>query len=52
VLPQQVDQAVRSDLSYDQSLLLIWPHVVVLVALTLGCFVAAYLLFLRQEIRA
>lgn len=52
VLPQQVDQAVRSDLSYDQSLLLIWPQVVVLVALTLGCFVAAYLLFLRQEIRA
>lgn len=52
VLPQQVDQAIRSELSFDQSLLLVWPQVVGLVALTVACFVAAYLLFLRQEIRA
>ena len=52
VLPQQVDQAIRSELAFDQSLLLVWPQVVGLVALTVGCFVAAYLLFLRQEIRA
>jgi ABC-2 type transport system permease protein len=52
VLPQQVDQAIRSELTFEQSLLLVWPQVVGLVALTAACFVAAYLLFLRQEIRA
>jgi len=52
VLPIQIDQAVRSELTLEQSLLLIWPQVVGLVALTIACFVAAYLLFLRQEVRA
>jgi ABC-2 type transport system permease protein len=39
-------------LSLDQSLLLIWPQVVVLLALTVTCFAAAYILFMRQEVRA
>lgn len=52
VLPIQIDQAVRSELTLEQSLLLVWPQVVGLVALTVACFVAAYLLFLRQEVRA
>ena len=39
-------------LSFQQSLLLIWPHVVVLVALTVVCFAAAYISFMRQEVRA
>jgi ABC-2 type transport system permease protein len=52
VLPQQVDQAIRSELTFEQSLLLVWPQVVGLVALTVICFVAAYLLFMRQEVRA
>jgi ABC-2 type transport system permease protein len=36
----------------DQSLLLVWPQIVVLVALTVVCFAAAYVVFMRQEVRA
>jgi ABC-2 type transport system permease protein len=39
-------------LSFDQSLLLIWPHFVVLVAATVVCFALAYVAFMRQEVRA
>jgi ABC-2 type transport system permease protein len=39
-------------LSFDQSLLLIWPHIVVLVAVTVVCFALAYVAFMRQEVRA
>ncbi|MDH3425345.1 MAG: ABC transporter permease subunit, partial [Acidimicrobiia bacterium] len=49
---QQLDRAIVSNLSLGQSLLLVWPHVVGLVALTVVCFAAAYVMFMRQEIRA
>jgi ABC-2 type transport system permease protein len=39
-------------LSIDQSLLLIWPQLVILFALTIGCFALAYARFMRQEVRA
>jgi ABC-2 type transport system permease protein len=39
-------------LSLDQSALLVWPHIVALVALTAICFAAAYIWFMRQEVRA
>ena len=39
-------------LPFDQSFLLILPHVVVLTALTIGCFALAYVQFMRQEVRA
>ena len=48
----QADRAVASVLSLDQSLLLVWPQVVALVGLTVACFAGAYVLFLRQEVRA
>ena len=52
-LIQAADQRrIPSLLSIDQSLLLIWPHVVALVAMTVLCFAAAYVAFMRQEIRA
>ncbi len=35
-----------------QSLLLVWPHLVTVVSLTLVCFAISYISFLRQEIRA
>jgi len=41
-----------SFLSVDQSLLLVWPHVVALFAMTALCFAAAYIWFMRQEVRA
>ncbi len=39
-------------LSLDQSLLVVWPQVVALVALTVVSFGLAYVVFLRQEVRA
>ncbi len=39
-------------LSLDQSILLVWPQIVALVAMTTAMFAGAYVLFLRQEVRA
>lgn len=44
--------AVSSHLSLGQSLLLVWPHLVVMAALVMAVFAAAYIHFMRQEIRA
>lgn len=52
LLPIQVDRAVPGELPLDQSLLVAWPQTVGLVALTVLCFAGAYILFMRQEIRA
>jgi ABC-2 type transport system permease protein len=48
----QAQQQIPSLLSLDQSLLLVWPQVVALIALIVVCFAAAYILFMRQEVRA
>jgi ABC-2 type transport system permease protein len=48
----QLSQQVPTQLSLDQSLLVAWPQVVILVAVTVVCFVIAYVGFLRQEVRA
>lgn len=48
----QAQQQIPTLLSLDQSLLLVWPHVVALVALTVICFAVAYIRFMRQEVRA
>lgn len=52
VLASQVDRAIPSTLSITQSLLLAWPQVVALVALTVLSFAVAYVAFMRQEVRA
>jgi ABC-2 type transport system permease protein len=39
-------------LSLSQSLLIVWRHVVALIALTVVCFAIAYVKFMRDEIRA
>jgi ABC-2 type transport system permease protein len=39
-------------LSLDQSLLVIWPQLTVLIALTAICFAVSYVVFMRQEIRS
>jgi ABC-2 type transport system permease protein len=49
---EQYQQQIGSLLSLDQSILLAWPHVVILFGLTIGCFVLAYVRFMRQEVRA
>lgn len=48
----QSQQQLVSSLSLDQSVLVIWPHVLVLTAITAVCFALAYIAFMRQEIRA
>lgn len=48
----QLSQQIPSQLSLDQSLLLVWPQVVVLFALLVALFAAGYIGFLRQEVRA
>jgi ABC-2 type transport system permease protein len=49
---EQAQQQIRSMMSVDQSLLLVWPQVVALIALLVVCFAAAYVAFMRQEVRA
>lgn len=39
-------------LSLGQSLLMVWPHLVSIVALTTVCFAVSYVKFMREEIRA
>jgi ABC-2 type transport system permease protein len=39
-------------LTLDQSILIVWPQIVILTALTVAMFALAYVLFLRQEVRA
>lgn len=52
VSPEQLDQAVPDVLPWDQSILLVWPQFVALIATTIVLFIAAFLVFMRQEIRA
>jgi ABC-2 type transport system permease protein len=53
VLPVQLHQTVMgTPLPFSQSLSLIWPHLTSLIAGVILLFVAAYVLFQRQEVRA
>ena len=44
--------AVAGYLSLTQSVLQIWPHIVSMFAEVVACFAAAYVTFMKQEIRA
>jgi ABC-2 type transport system permease protein len=48
----QYSAQIPTLLSFDQSFSLIIPHIVILFALTVGCFALAYARFMRQEVRA
>lgn len=52
VMSQQLTDAIPGVLSFGQSLLLIWPHLVSLLAVVLICFAIGYIIFMKQEIRA
>lgn len=49
---QQASQQIPTLLDFNQSVLLVMPQIVVLVALTVLCFALAYVSFMRQEVRA
>lgn len=51
-LVQIASQRQVNVLPFAQSLLIVWPQVVGLVAMTSLCFGAAYVAFMRQEVRA
>ena len=48
----QLSQQIPTQLSLEQSLLLVWPQIVVLFAVLVALFAPAYISFLRQEVRA
>ena len=52
VTVEQADRAILSNLSLAQSLSVVWPQIVGLLALTAALFAIAYIAFMRQEIRA
>ncbi len=52
VTPAQRSGAIGGLLSIDQSLLVVWPQFVALIALTAGVFAVAYVSFMTQEVRA
>jgi ABC-2 type transport system permease protein len=41
----------QNPLSLGQSLVVVYPHLVALIALSLICFAASYWIFMMQEIR-
>ncbi len=45
-------QIPTNPLSLGQSLLIVWPQLVSLIALTVICFAISYVIFMRQEIRS
>lgn len=49
---EQVVGAIVGPLSLGQSILLIWPQLVGLIAASSICFAVAYIVFMQQEIRA
>jgi ABC-2 type transport system permease protein len=49
---EQVSQALVSNLSIPQSLSVVWPQIVGLLAMTTALFAFAYVSFMRQEVRA
>lgn len=49
---EQVDRAILSELDLVQSLGVIWPQMVILLAMTAALFALAYVSFMRQEVRA
>jgi ABC-2 type transport system permease protein len=42
----------QNPLPLDQSILVVWPYLTLLAALTLVCFGLSYVVFMRQEIRS
>ncbi|MPZ54544.1 MAG: ABC transporter permease subunit [Acidimicrobiia bacterium] len=49
---EQVDRAIVTELDVTQSLLVVWPQMVTLLAMTALLFALAYVFFVRQEVRA
>jgi len=51
ITQDQLVGAIAGTLPFFQSLLLIWPHFITLIAVTMICFAVSYVFFMKQEIR-
>jgi ABC-2 type transport system permease protein len=51
VFTSQLEGAIPGVLPLSQSMLLIWPHIVTMIAMTMICFAISYIYFMKQEIR-
>jgi ABC-2 type transport system permease protein len=49
---QQLEGSIPGPLPVGQSLLIVWPQLTGLIALTLVCFILSYVIFMRREIRS
>ncbi len=49
---ESLSGALAGYLPFEESLLLIWPHLTAMLALTMAAFTVSYICFMRQEIRA
>ncbi|UGU17529.1 ABC transporter permease [Sinomicrobium kalidii] len=49
---QQMHRAIPSSLSLKDSLMIVWPQLTGLIAVTVLCFSLSYYLFMRQEVRS
>jgi ABC-type transport system involved in multi-copper enzyme maturation permease subunit len=47
---EQVDRAIVSELNLSQSLGVVWPQMVVLLAITAALFALSCVSFMRQEV--
>lgn len=52
ITASQAAHLLPNPLSLGQSLILVWPHLTSLIALSTICFAISYIIFMRQEIRA
>jgi ABC-2 type transport system permease protein len=52
LMEQSQNGAITSYLSFGQSLLLVWPQIVALISIAVVFFAAAYITFMKREIRA
>jgi ABC-2 type transport system permease protein len=52
ILQSDIADMIANPLSLGQSLIQVWPQIVVIVALAIICFAVSYIIFMRQEIRS
>lgn len=52
ILQSDIADMIANPLSLGQSLIQVWPQLVVIVALAIICFAISYVIFMRQEIRS
>ncbi|MFC1962665.1 ABC transporter permease [Chloroflexota bacterium] len=52
IMAQGTGSMLPNPLSFSQSFLMVWPQIVIILVLTIVCFAAAYIKFMREEIRA